>query len=72
LVITDEVMPGGRGTELIAELREQRRELRALSMSGYAEPEGALAASALALARIQKPFAPEALLQQVRRLLDPA
>jgi CheY-like chemotaxis protein len=70
LVITDEVMPGGRGTDLVAELREQRPQLRALSMSGYAEPEGASAANALSLRRIQKPFALEDLLSQVRSLLD--
>jgi signal transduction histidine kinase/CheY-like chemotaxis protein len=70
LVITDEVMPGGRGTDLIAELRKQRPQLRALSMSGYAEPEGASAASALELKRIQKPFALDDLLSQVRSLLD--
>jgi hypothetical protein len=39
-------------------------------MSGYAEPEGASAASALELKRIQKPFALDDLLSQVRSLLD--
>jgi signal transduction histidine kinase/CheY-like chemotaxis protein len=70
LVITDEIMPGGRGTELIAELRRERPSLRALSMSGYAEPESVAAADSMEIARIQKPFAPDDLLRQVRSLLD--
>jgi two-component system cell cycle sensor histidine kinase/response regulator CckA len=72
LMITDEAMPGGCGTDLITELRKQRPELRVLSMSGYAEPEGASAASALSIARIQRPFELDALLSEVRKLLDAA
>jgi DNA-binding NtrC family response regulator len=69
LLITDEVMPGGRGTDLIAELRRTRPGLRALCMTGYAEPDGN--GEPLAdLSMIQKPFEGELLLRRVRELLD--
>jgi signal transduction histidine kinase len=69
LLITDEVMPGGRGTELVAELRRARPGLRALCMTGYAESI-AQGGAAPDLSMIQKPFESASLLQRVRELLD--
>jgi len=69
LLITDEVMPGGRGTDLVAELRRARPGLRALCMTGYAEPDGNGEPIA-DLSMIQKPFESELLLRRVRELLD--
>jgi signal transduction histidine kinase len=69
LLITDEVMPGGRGSELVVELRRGRPGLPALCMTGYAEPSAG-APSLAELPMIQKPFESELLLQRVRELLD--
>jgi DNA-binding NtrC family response regulator len=62
-------MPGGHGSDLVAELRRGRPDLRALCMTGYAEPRGA-SAFAGELPTLQKPFEGEVLLQRVRELLD--
>ncbi|WP_315765221.1 ATP-binding protein [Sphingomonas sp. Y38-1Y] len=40
LVVTDHLMPGMNGAQLVRELRELRPSLRALIVSGYAEAEG--------------------------------
>jgi signal transduction histidine kinase len=69
LLITDEVMPGGRGSELVVELRRARPGLRALCMTGYAD-SAASGAFAPDLPKLQKPFEAEALLRRVRELLD--
>ncbi len=71
LVLTDVIMPGMSGGELIARLRAIQPGLAVLFMSGYAsdliahagiaEPEKLL---------IQKPFTKRTLLTQVRRVLD--
>jgi len=70
LVVSDVVMPGGTGPELVTRLREQRPTLRALFISGYADSvltkEG-LPADAQFL---QKPFTGIDLLIKVRHLLS--
>jgi two-component system cell cycle sensor histidine kinase/response regulator CckA len=70
-VVTDVVMPGMKGPELVDELRRHRPELRALFTSGYtsdavfgSEPGEA------ELAFVQKPFTAEQLAAQLRQLLD--
>ena len=70
LLITDEVMPGGHGSDLVAELRRARPELRALCMTGYSEPRSAAAFATGELPTLQKPFEGEVLLRRVRELLD--
>jgi two-component system cell cycle sensor histidine kinase/response regulator CckA len=71
LVITDIVMPGMSGRELVERWRTRHPETRALFMSGYtdatAHQQGGLPAGA---AFIQKPFAPSALARKVRAVLD--
>jgi len=71
LVITDLVMPGMSGRELVERWRAKHPETRALFMSGYtdatAHKRGGLPAGA---AFIQKPFAPSALARKVREVLD--
>jgi nitrogen-specific signal transduction histidine kinase len=69
LLITDEIMPGGRGTELVTELRGARPGLPARCMTGYAESvaEGDGTAN---ISMLQKPFESELLLERVRELLD--
>ncbi len=70
LVVTDVVMPRLGGRELVTRLAAERPGLRVLMISGYAwgptdwtPPEGAV------VAYLQKPFAPSALLEQVRACL---
>ncbi len=71
LVITDLVMPGMSGRELVERWRSRHPETRALFMSGYtdatAHQQGGLPVGA---AFIQKPFAPSALARRVREVLE--
>ena len=69
LLITDEVMPGGRGSELVVELRRARPGLRALCMTGYSDSIGA-GTQVADLPMLQKPFEAGVLLRRVRELLD--
>jgi two-component system cell cycle sensor histidine kinase/response regulator CckA len=71
LVVTDVVMPGISGPDLVARLRARQPGLRVLYMSGYAddgEVRRAIADSGTAY--LQKPFTPDALGRAVRELLD--
>jgi two-component system cell cycle sensor histidine kinase/response regulator CckA len=69
LLITDVVLQGMRGPELAEQVRSMRPEVEVLFVSGYSAhdverlqlPEGA--------AFLQKPFGPETLLEEARRLL---
>jgi two-component system cell cycle sensor histidine kinase/response regulator CckA len=71
LLVTDVVMPKMSGRELSARLTAERPGLRVLYVSGYAEQivvsRGVVAAGVTLL---QKPFAPAALAQRVRDVLD--
>jgi two-component system, cell cycle sensor histidine kinase and response regulator CckA len=71
LLLTDIVMPGLRGPELVAELHRRRPGLPILLMSGYADDElfrrGALLERATLL---KKPFTHDELLAQVRGRLS--
>jgi PAS domain S-box-containing protein len=72
LLITDVIMPGMLGTELVERIEEMRPGLRVVFMSGYSHE--VLAPQALAeqgdAAFIEKPFNSKELLRIVRRLLD--
>lgn len=71
LVVTDVVLPGTKGGELAARLRERRAGPPVLFMSAYAaeklEADGQVAATEQVL---QKPFPEERLLEKVAGLLD--
>jgi PAS domain S-box-containing protein len=69
LVVSDVVLPGVGGVELVARLREKFPRARALLMSGYTEEAigGALAAGT---AFLGKPFTAAELRARVRDLLD--
>ncbi len=68
LVLTDLVMPGGRGAELVERLREDRPEIRAIFMSGFVDE--ALLATIDPTFYLEKPFTPSALARRVRQVLD--
>jgi len=73
LLVSDVVMPQMDGPALAARLRQQRPQLRVLFVSGY--PANAIAASGAFAAGadfLQKPYTPDSLATQVRRLLDAA
>ena len=71
LLVTDVVMPGRNGVELVDRLRTVRPVMRVLYVSGYTDlgivREGLLAQDA---AFLQKPFTPEDLLRKVRQVIE--
>jgi two-component system cell cycle sensor histidine kinase/response regulator CckA len=71
LVLSDVVMPGRSGPEVVEMLRAHHPTLRAIFMSGHTDHpalhEGVLGAG---VHFIQKPFAPLALAKKIREVLD--
>jgi PAS domain S-box-containing protein len=69
-LVTDVVMPGVGGLELVRRLREVRPDLPTLFISGYTEEgvrtQGALQPDA---AFLEKPFSPEDLIRKVREVM---
>jgi two-component system cell cycle sensor histidine kinase/response regulator CckA len=71
LVVTDVVMPGLGGAELMTRLRERRPALPVIYVSGYtSEPEPGGAALREEDHFLEKPHSPSQLLVLVRRALD--
>jgi PAS domain S-box-containing protein len=72
-VITDVVMPGMNGRELVEKLLESRPDMGSLLMSGYTDDDvlrrGVLQGET---AFLQKPFTPDQLARKVRAVLDRA
>jgi CheY-like chemotaxis protein len=71
MVLTDVVMPGMSGRDLVDQLKSTRPEIKALYFSGYTDNailhRGILDPGA---AFLQKPFSVESLLHKVREVLD--
>ncbi len=71
MILTDVVMPGMSGRQLVERLREIHPEARPLYMSGYTDNailhHGVLEKG---IDFIQKPFTLEALTKKVRKVLD--
>jgi len=71
LVVTDVIMPGASGVELVRELRTSRPDIRVLYLSGYTNDaigrHGVLEPGVPFLA---KPFRPAELARKVREVLD--
>ena len=71
LVLTDVVMPGMSGSELVGRLQFLRPEIKVLFMSGYADRaivhHGIIEAE---MSFLQKPFTPTLLAQKVREVLE--
>ncbi|MDX1673783.1 MAG: PAS domain S-box protein [Longimicrobiales bacterium] len=71
LLFTDVVMPGMSGGELAERLRASRPDLPTLFTSGYTEDEVVRrGVSAGEAAFMEKPFTPDELLRQIRKVLD--
>jgi len=71
LVLTDMVMPGMTGSELVRRLRDVRPCGKTLFMSGYTDTSLIqLPDSASDEDFLQKPFSPQSLLNKVREVLD--
>jgi PAS domain S-box-containing protein len=71
LVVSDVVMPGMSGLEVIERLRGRRPNLPVLLMSGYAEPALALGGrTAPGVPVLDKPFTADELLRAVRLVLE--
>ena len=71
LLVTDVIMPGMVGTELVRTLRQTRPDLPVLFVSGYSQ--GSVSKAALEdprTALLPKPFTPVELADAARRLLD--
>jgi len=72
LLITDLVMPGREGIELIQHFRQSYSDVKIIAMSGAASGQYLRIANALgADAVLEKPFAMDALVAMVIRLLPP-
>jgi CheY-like chemotaxis protein len=71
LVVTDVVMPGLGGRELVGRLKIMSPDLRVLFVSGYTE-EGVRKQGVLQPGTefLEKPFTPEKLLRKIREVLD--
>jgi two-component system cell cycle sensor histidine kinase/response regulator CckA len=71
LVVTDVVMPGLGGRELVGRLKIMSPNLRVLFVSGYTE-EGVRKQGVLQPGTefLEKPFTPEKLLRKIREILD--
>jgi two-component system cell cycle sensor histidine kinase/response regulator CckA len=71
LLLTDIVMPGMSGPEVVRKIRELRPGLKAICMSGYTDEtvvrHGILESG---IAFLQKPVTPDSLRQKVRSVLD--
>ncbi|MDH5640112.1 MAG: PAS domain S-box protein [Nitrospira sp.] len=71
LLVTDVVLPFGRGTKLAEELRRKRPGIKILLMSGYVDQTRMADKEISAqLPFLQKPFTHEVLLAKVREALD--
>ncbi len=71
LLVTDMIMPGLGGPELVQQIVRRRPAIRVLFMSGYASREAVDHDVSAHLAQfIQKPFTPETLARSVRERLD--
>jgi CheY-like chemotaxis protein len=71
LLVTDLVMPGRSGHELVARMGELRPDMAVLCVSGYAD-QAIVQSERLGTETpfLQKPFTPDALLRTVREILD--
>lgn len=65
-MVTDYLMPGLRGSQLIDKARELRCDLKAVLITGY----GGIAADQPGVTRLAKPFRASDLAREVARMLS--
>jgi two-component system, cell cycle sensor histidine kinase and response regulator CckA len=70
LLLTDDMLPGMQGAEVIRQFRELRPGVPAVRISGYPEHFGGYREEGVS--HLEKPFLPEGLLERVRQALDTA
>jgi signal transduction histidine kinase len=70
LVVTDVVMPGMRGPEVVQRLQARYPAMRALYISGYTDDLAHGHGPGLSSGLLEKPFTPQALIARVREALD--
>ena len=70
LLLTDIVMPGMDGFSLASRIKESRREIKVLYISGYTEDSISDSARLNNSMYLQKPFAPQDLLKKIRELFS--
>ena len=70
LMLTDVVMPEMLGYELVQRLASIKPEMKVIFMSGYTEQSIIQRALLQGASFIQKPMAPEAIVRQIRKVLD--
>jgi two-component system, cell cycle sensor histidine kinase and response regulator CckA len=68
LLLTDDVLPGMQGTEVIRRFRKLRPGVPAVRMSGYPEHFGGYRDEGVGY--LEKPFSPQGLLGRVREVLE--
>jgi len=72
LLLTDVVMPRMSGRQLAERLVVSRPAMKVLYMSGYADrPRTPMQFDAATSAYLEKPFSPNAMMREVRAILDP-
>lgn len=70
LVLTDIAMPRLSGPAAVEQIRRERPEIKALMMTGFAEP-ALLQGKPIEHAVLEKPITPEALARKIREVLGP-
>ncbi len=71
MLVSDVIMPGMRGSELAARLRQLRPAAKTLLMSGHTDTMEAFHdLDGRSIQLLQKPFTPERLVRKVREILD--
>jgi two-component system, cell cycle sensor histidine kinase and response regulator CckA len=70
LVVTDVVMPGMSGPEMVGRLLAKRPQMRVLYVSGYSQDALRRGAPGAEHDLLQKPFTPDLLARKVREILD--
>ena len=71
LMITDVVMPQMSGHELAREMNARRPAMKVLYISGYADqPRDQTKFCGSTFAYLEKPFSPDAMMREVRAILD--
>jgi signal transduction histidine kinase/ActR/RegA family two-component response regulator len=70
LVLSDIIMPGIKGTEVAQRVNQVRPQTKVLLMTGYADAKSIETARAENFTILNKPFAPEALLDKLGSLLS--